>query len=231
MKVTTLLERGIFGFAIVGVVIGAILSYIDHDFLRNVYVVEDGFTEWGTVLALIAALVVCGYRLVTLWGGRPLRFMAMTSLLTVFCLFGAGEELSWGQRILGFDSPEFFQDYNAQQETGLHNLTIEFDGKEYKLNRIIFGTGLAIAVFIYIVVMTPLYRRNPRFMQLVDSFAVPMPKLYQVLGYLFVIAVAELLIDSSKRGEITEFGGSIVFMLNVAFPYNAAIFSRRHTPN
>ncbi len=231
MPNTALLEKGIVGYTIVGVVAGAVLSHTSPDFFRNVYVVEDGFTEWSTVLALLIAFVVCGARLVTLWGAKPWRFIVMTGLLALFCFFGAGEELSWGQRIFDFDSPKFFQENNAQQETGLHNLTIEIGAKEYKLNRIIFGTGLAVAAFFYIAVMTPLYRRNPRITQLFDSFAVPMPKLYQALGYLFVVAVAELLVDSSKRGEITEFGGSLVFMLNVTLPYNAAIFSRSRSPD
>ena len=231
MQNTALLEKGIVAYAIVGVAAGAILSRASPDFFRNVYVVEDGFTEWSTVLALFVAFVVCVVRLVKLWGAKPWRFRIMTGLLALFCFFGAGEELSWGQRIFDFDTPEFFQEHNAQQETGLHNLTIEIGGKEYKLNRIIFGTGLAIAAFFYVAVMTPLYRRKPRVAQLVDSFAVPMPKLYQALGYLFVVAVAELLVDSSKRGEITEFGGSLVFMLNVTFPYNAAIFSRLRSPD
>jgi tetratricopeptide (TPR) repeat protein len=32
------------------------------------------------------------------------------------------EEISWGQRIFGFESPEFFKRYNLQRETNLHNI-------------------------------------------------------------------------------------------------------------
>jgi cell division protein FtsW (lipid II flippase) len=230
MKDTTLLEKCLIGFAFLGVTVGAVLSYVSPDYFRNVYVVEDGFTEMTTVAALLAAFAVCVRRFVILWGHKPARFMTMVGLLTLFCLFGAGEELSWGQRIFDFESPEFFQEHNAQQETGLHNLAVEIDGKRYKVNRIIFGTGLAIAVFIYLAIMTPLYRRKPRFREFVDSFAIPMPQNYQVFSYLLVLIVAELLVDSTKRGEITEFGGSIVFMLNVVFPYNASIFQPQQTP-
>ena len=231
MKETTLIEKGIIGFMVLGVAVGTILSYTSPDYFRNVYVVEDGFVEVVTVLALLGAFAVSGYRLVTLWGTKPWRFLTMTGLLTAFCLFGAGEELSWGQRIFGFETSEFFLEHNSQQEAGLHNLEIVVGDRKYKLNRIVFGTGLAIAVFIYLLIMTPLYRRNSKFRRFVDSFAVPMPQTYQALGYVFVVAVAELLIDSSKRGEITEFGGSLVFMLNVVFPYNAALFRTPPTPD
>jgi hypothetical protein len=39
-----------------------------------------------------------------------------------------------------------------------------------------------------------------------------------------VVAVVELLVDSSKRGEMTEFAGALVFMLNVVFAVNRHIY-------
>jgi hypothetical protein len=39
-------------------------------------------------------------------------------------LFGAGEEISWGQRIFGFDIPESIQAKNLQNELNLHNMPI-----------------------------------------------------------------------------------------------------------
>ena len=38
-------------------------------------------------------------------------------------LFGAGEEISWGQRILGFQTPEPLSQVNRQEEFNLHNLS------------------------------------------------------------------------------------------------------------
>lgn len=40
-----------------------------------------------------------------------------------FCLFVAGEEMSWGQRLIGYSPPEFFLANNFQQELTLHNLS------------------------------------------------------------------------------------------------------------
>ena len=51
-----------------------------------------------------------------------------------------------------------------------------------------------------------------------------MPRNYHIVGYLATVAVVELLVDSSKRGEMTEFAGSIIFALNVIYPYNPEIF-------
>lgn len=187
-------------------------------------VVEDGFVEWTTVIVLLVTMSVCFHRVITLRRQRSWLFLCVTTLLGLLCLFGAGEEISWGQRILGLESPEFFQANNAQGEIGLHNLVVEVDGERVKLNKLIFGTGLAVAMLIYLFVATPLYRRNARVRKFFNGIAAPMPQNYQVVGYLAVVAAVELLIDHSKRGEMTEFAGAIMFALNVIYPDNENLF-------
>ena len=113
---------------------------------------------------------------------------------------------------------------NAQEELNLHNLTFEFRGEVYKVNKVVFGRGLTLALLFYLLVMTPLHRRNPRVRSLIDSWAIPMPALHHVAAYIVVVLVVELLVETSRRGEMTEFGGAIVFMLNVVFPANRAIY-------
>src|SRR5688500_16187413 len=129
------------------------------------------------------------------------------------CLFGAGEEISWGQRVFDIETPSSLMERNAQKELNLHNLTFEWNGKGVKINRLVFGRGMALALVLYLFVLTPLYRRKPRVQRLVDDWAIPIPTPLQVAAYVVVLAVVELLIDSSKRGEMTEFAGAIVFML------------------
>ena len=51
-----------------------------------------------------------------------------------------------------------------------------------------------------------------------------MPTVVQTVAYIVVVAVVEGLIDSPKRGEMTEFAGAIVFLLNIAFPYNRSLY-------
>jgi hypothetical protein len=43
--------------------------------------------------------------------------------LALLFLFGAGEEISWGQRIFGFQTPETLSQVNRQEEFNLHNLS------------------------------------------------------------------------------------------------------------
>lgn len=54
---------------------------------------------------------------------------ARRSIFAVLYLFAAGvffviamEEISWGQRFLDLESPEFFVEHNSQGEITLHNL-------------------------------------------------------------------------------------------------------------
>jgi len=43
-------------------------------------------------------------------------------LLGIIFFFAFGEEISWGQRIFGWGSPEIMEDVNRQHETNIHNL-------------------------------------------------------------------------------------------------------------
>ncbi len=44
--------------------------------------------------------------------------------LALMFLFGAGEEISWGQRVLDFSTPDSMYNTNAQHEFNIHNLEI-----------------------------------------------------------------------------------------------------------
>jgi hypothetical protein len=83
---------------------------------------EDSLLEWlqvtcyvGTaIFALLCARELAGRRMPT-WG---LAYLA----LAAGCVFVVGEELAWGQRILGFGTPESLREINHQGETTVHNV-------------------------------------------------------------------------------------------------------------
>ena len=190
------------------------------------YIKEDGFIEYATFFVLMIGFFVCSHRLIELWGRRQKRFIFTTTILAILCLFGAGEEVSWGQRVFDIESPNFFLSYNKQQETGLHNLVFTINGIEYSLNKVLFGTGLAVGLCIYLFVLTPLYRTKRSLKCYFDQLGIPMPRNYQILGYLSIVLIVELLVDSSRRGEVTEFTGVIIFLLNLTYPNNAHIYDK-----
>jgi hypothetical protein len=85
---------------------------------------EDGVVEWGTVVAyLLSAWLLLG-RLRVAWRSSRLLWVGLLSL-GAFCLFVAGEEISWGQRLFAFRPPDVFLERNFQQEFNVHNLLLD----------------------------------------------------------------------------------------------------------
>lgn len=79
---------------------------------------EDKFIEWMTFVGFIGASAA-------LWPvlrrARPLLAKGWLAGLAFFFFVCAGEELSWGQRIFGFKTPEKIEKSNEQHEFNLHN--------------------------------------------------------------------------------------------------------------
>src|SRR5215208_6063891 len=62
---------------------------------------EDGVIEWLTV-AFFALAAIIGLR-------RAIRERKVfDGLVALFCIVVLGEEISWGQRLIGFTPPDFF---------------------------------------------------------------------------------------------------------------------------
>jgi len=220
LKNVSRIEKLVLLFVTFVTLAGFALSYINHDLFKQYFVVEDGFTEWMTVLALLVGMVVCFRRVWLLRAQRPFSFLLMTTLLALFFMFGAGEEVSWGQRLFEIESSEFFEEHNAQGEMNLHNLVVN----DTKINKLVFGKGLAIMLLLYLAVLIPLYRRKLAVQRFMDKLAIPIATNYQIVAYILVLLVVQVLMDSSKKGEMLEFAGSFVFLLNVVFPYNRSLF-------
>lgn len=90
---------------------------------------EQGGVEMGQWLVLLAAL---GVALVSM--GRPEArarpwLLAWLALAAVACLYVAGEEVSWGQHLLNWNTPEYWKAVNDQGETNLHNVSSWLDQK------------------------------------------------------------------------------------------------------
>jgi hypothetical protein len=84
-------------------------------------IAEDGIVESGSSLAwfVAAACIATG------WYRRP-HASAFSRLaygfLFLFFFVCGGEEISWGQRLFGFEGPEALLEVNKQKETNLHNI-------------------------------------------------------------------------------------------------------------
>jgi hypothetical protein len=113
-----------------GGVVAIILSYAALFFLSpaatDALVEEDRIIE---TIGAFALLVTSMAFLLMLIRGRQqhelgrFKQLVLVGLVLLF-FFGAGEEISWGQRYLGLATPEELKSDNAQQELNIHNLKI-----------------------------------------------------------------------------------------------------------
>ncbi len=127
---------------VLGVIMfGAIL----HGYSKDLYyrsVQEDEYLEWASFWAFALATVVfavTGIRQRRKSGVLP-WFVAG---LAIFSLFVALEEISWGQRLIGYRPPSYFLQRNFQQELNFHNI-VDTDYRKLALKGVILGYGVLL---------------------------------------------------------------------------------------
>jgi hypothetical protein len=67
-------------------------------------------------------------------------------LLAVAFAFAGGEEISWGQRIFGWETPDSLANINAQDETTIHNLEFFQEGISFSFAFNAFWLGFCVCV-------------------------------------------------------------------------------------
>jgi hypothetical protein len=198
---------------------GFVLRFTNLSLFES-FVREDGVVEWFTVAGLLLVSFFCFARFAKLLRHKKAWFLFVTFMLGLFLFFAAGEEISWGQRIFGLATPEYFQKNNAQQETNLHNLVVG----GVKINKLVFSVILTAVLGIFLLVLPWLYQKSRAVQRFIDRSAVPVPQWYQVIAFLLVFGLASL-IPHEKNAEVLECGAALLFFLVVAWPRNKAIFS------
>ncbi|MEL6493988.1 MAG: hypothetical protein AAFQ41_02550 [Cyanobacteria bacterium J06623_7] len=84
---------------------------------------EGSVSEYGTALAYLLTTVFA-YPISRQFGRQQHKFLALAyGFLTVAAFVVGMEEISWGQRLIGFEEPQFWSEHNLQSEFTLHNLS------------------------------------------------------------------------------------------------------------
>ena len=149
---------------------------------------EDGFSEaTGAAAFLISSFLLIAAFIVSKGRGNDFGFLKTNRnvfflLLAIPLFFAGGEEISWGQRIFGWSTPESLKEINAQDETTLHNLEFFQSGG--------FHMYMAFNIFwlAYCVAFPLAYRFVGFVRKLVDQWRVPVPPIW--VGTLLLVCYA-----------------------------------------
>ncbi|KZY40374.1 hypothetical protein A3731_37500, partial [Roseovarius sp. HI0049] len=181
-----------------------------------VYAFEDRLVEYATALFLLVASGILVSNALSLRAKGLTLAAILTAVYALLFFLGAGEEISWGQRIFGWESGEFFQENNKQKETNFHNLVV---GGTH-LTKTIFGTGLTAVILLYLIALPLLYPRVGLIRRLADRLAVPVPGLRHTL---FAVAASLVIVamgDQNRKWEVYELIFSLLMVSIFLLPQN-----------
>ena len=132
---------------------GALLvaAFADPDVLRAVLAKDrdGGVVEHLTVLVLLPGIAAGALTVLRHRATLPATWVAVwVATWTAACVYFAGEEISWGQWIFGWETPAALEAVNDQGETNLHNISSWLDQKP----RALVETWIAVAGLVLPVV-------------------------------------------------------------------------------
>jgi hypothetical protein len=201
---------------------------------------EDGPVETLAAVSALVSAILFLFAYATAPGGNDLfvwrtRRNVFFLLLGLLFLFGAGEEVSWGQRIFDIPTPEPLRVYNMQGELNLHNLAPVHGDTPRTGVRYWLTVEKLFAVFWFgFCVLMPLLARVSRPVgRLVLRVNLPVVPLW--LGLLFPLSymIAKLfearLGDSDLLGPLSEVKETSLLLIFVCIAIHFLLVSR-HTP-
>jgi hypothetical protein len=162
---------------------------------------EDEFLEWGTFwsFASAAAVFLWAASLQRRKEGRiPWFFVAVA----LFCLFVAGEEISWGQRLFGYRPTPYFLEHNFQQEVNLHNL-VRTALRKASLSGIVICYGIVL----------PLLRVMSLFRRWLSQSVIVAPPLYLLPSFAVMVAFY-ITYPMRYTGEVVEVILGLAFLFS-----------------
>ncbi|MCA1337715.1 hypothetical protein [Pseudooceanicola marinus] len=198
-------------------------AWFNPDLFEFVLMREDGPYEYLTALFLVVAGVLLVWRASQL-RGQGLRALAvLTVFYALLFFFVAGEEISWGQRIFGWVSGDFFVENNFQEETNLHNMMVG----DTQLATSLFGSWLTVVLLLYLVVLPLLYPFANWVRRFCEILAVPVPRPRHAV--LAIAASIALLMcgEANRRFELYEFAFGVMATLIFLEPRNLRLYGGR----
>lgn len=159
---------------------------------------EDSVLEWSQFGLVVIAAVLLTLLAIRLARRRDRLWALLFGLAAVALWLVAGEEISWGQRLLGIETPPAFADSNTQGELTLHNV----EGVLRPLNTLLMlGAGVASALPLLAVLVRGSGRRLPALAYRV----IPPLALVPAFGIFFAYRFMRFVRSGGTSGSFAEF--------------------------
>lgn len=181
----------------------AVLSPEQLQFINR----EDGLLETGSALVLLLAAGVA--LRVSLRRGLPARLRNWHVVLGLLFFVMFGEEISWGQRLFGFDTPEAMRNINVQGEVNMHNMFGYF-----------FDHAFILCFFIWGFVLPRAYVMSSEAQQVLRWIGLPLPSFGLCFGALLITLFQDQLVlklvdnlAQVRLAEVRETLSAVLFLL------------------
>ncbi len=179
---------------------------------------EGGVCEWLSFLSLFTAswciLILHAARRsrdgLRWWSAKSVGMLILAAVL----LFGALEEVSWGQHLFHWRTPAFFESRNVQREMNIHNLQIG----EARLNELIFNRLLFGVMAVHNVVLPVLALKKRRAYQWAERVGGFLPPLPLVSVYAAATAGAHVA-GIYRPSELPEAVGALHYLASILTTY------------
>jgi len=177
---------------ICGIIFG-VIKYFQY-ITPHIYVyliTEDWWGEYATFNCFFFSFLILSYLIIL--DKKKMRFGYVAMALTLG--FIALEEISWGQRLLGFSTPSMIAKFNSQSEVNIHNILALYFPTEK-----LFGYAVLIWVFVVPFLMSRF--QNVKFWM--DKFGIPVVPLYQAPFFMLAawIVSFDVIVKHYEMGEI-----------------------------
>ena len=166
--------------------------------LHSLYAEDTGFETMTAVFLSFASVLI----IFSLQRRELLYSKLIKILIFAFSLLFFLEEISWGQRILDFKTPDFLVDINVQKESNIHNIF-----------NFLFPVFYPIFSFLFFFVFFFVERIKGRIQHLVDESLFPAEesKGYSLIaGFLFLTCI--LLPSHNYDNELLEEVYSVIIL-------------------
>jgi hypothetical protein len=137
-------SRAVVVTPLVGAAVVALASR--NEGLFRLLVKEDAILEWGQIAAYGTVVAIAAATLRDHWRQGDVSAVVVVGGLALISLLAIGEELSWGQRIVGFETPEIAS-ANRQGELTFHNdARVEEPARLALLLGALYGIAASLAI-------------------------------------------------------------------------------------